>query len=75
MIIPTDPEFIKLRANQIRNEIQEQKEKRIAIAKLNEDIELIKFHARMKGTLEPDKSSYEDQREKQDTKEFLDESN
>lgn len=73
MIIPTDPIEIKKRANQIRQEINEQKIRRLELADLNKDIELIKFHARLKGKLKPDESSYEDQREKQDTKEFLDE--
>ena len=74
MIVPTDPNEIKKRANQIRQEINEQKIKRLELADLNKDLDLIKFHARIKGKLKPDESSYEDQREKQDTKEFLDES-
>lgn len=72
MLIPTDPEFIKLRANQIRKEIQYQRNKRIELSKLNEDIELIKFHARIKGKLDPENADYIDLREKQDTKEYLD---
>lgn len=71
MVIPTDPEFIKKRANEIRQEIKEQKEKRIELSKLNEDIELIKFHARIKGKIKLDDLSYEDQRAKQDLKEDL----
>lgn len=72
MLIPTDPEFIKDRANKIRQEINEQKQKRYELSKLNQDIELIKFHARMNGKLKPDDLDYNDQREKQDTKDFLD---
>lgn len=72
MIVPTDPVFIKKRADEIRQEIKEQREKRIELAELNKDIELIKFHARMKGKIKLDNFDYEDQRDKQDTKEFLD---
>lgn len=70
MIVPTDPEFIKKRANEIRQEIKEQKEKRVELARLNEDIELIKFHARVKGKLDPDNLDYQDARDKQDTKDL-----
>lgn len=73
MIIPTDPEIIKQRANKIREEIKQQKIKRLELAELNKDIELIKFHARMNGKLKPDNSDYYELREKQDTKELLDE--
>lgn len=72
MIVPTDPEFIKLRANLIRQEINQQKEKRIELNKLNEDIALIKFHARIKGKLKPDDFDYNDARDLQDSKESKD---
>lgn len=71
MIIPTDPEFIKKRANEIRHEINEQKIKRIELSKLNEDIELIKFHARIKGKLKLDDLDYNEARDKQESKESL----
>lgn len=71
LIIPTDPEFIKIRANQIRHEINDQKIKRIELSKLNEDIELIKFHARMNGKLKIDNLDYNEARDKQDSKESI----
>jgi len=68
MIIPTDPIEIKRRANMIRREIELQRQQRLELAELNKDLELIKFHARIKGKLEYNKEDYQDQRDKQDAK-------
>ena len=80
MVIPTDPTEIKKRANQIRQEIEDQKNMRVELKKLNEDLDLIKYHARVKGKLkekdDPLNDSYLDyldHRQNQD-KNIIDES-
>lgn len=72
-IIPKDPEIIHEKAREIRLKLLSDKEYRIEMGRLKDDLDLIKLDARIKNLYnDPDLDNYDKKRNEMDSKELTD---